>query len=102
MLKACLHLMCLPSVLPSCPGRDLWRSPALPSVSLLCTLNTPKPLHDSRPNFENFLYPYCPPHIERPKEVRSLYLVHLPEKCFFSVSPPCGPLTMKFEPSVSF
>ncbi|KAL6769608.1 hypothetical protein ACKKBG_A31685 [Auxenochlorella protothecoides x Auxenochlorella symbiontica] len=38
-----------------------------------------------RPNFENFLYPYCPPHIERPKEVRSLYLVHLPEQCFFSV-----------------
>lgn len=38
-----------------------------------------------RPNFENIMYPYIPPHIERPKEVRNLYLVHLPEKCYFSV-----------------
>ncbi len=38
-----------------------------------------------RPNFENIMYPYIPPHIGRPKEVRHLYIVHLPEKCYFSV-----------------
>lgn len=38
-----------------------------------------------RPNFENIMYPYCPPHIARPKEVRRLFLVHLPEKCFLAV-----------------
>lgn len=38
-----------------------------------------------RPNFENILYPYCPPHISRPKEIRRLFLVHLPEKCFLAV-----------------
>ena len=38
-----------------------------------------------RPNFENMMYPYCPPHIARPKEVKRLYLVHLPEKCYFAV-----------------
>lgn len=38
-----------------------------------------------RPNFENIMYPYVPPHIERPKEIRNLYMVPLPEKCYFSV-----------------
>ena len=38
-----------------------------------------------RPNFENIMYPYCPPHIARPKEVRRLFLVHLPEKCYLAV-----------------
>lgn len=38
-----------------------------------------------RPNFENIMYPYCPAHIERPKEIRRLYLVQLPEKCFLAV-----------------
>lgn len=38
-----------------------------------------------RPNFENILYPYCPPHISRPKEIRHIYLVNLPEKCYLSV-----------------
>ena len=33
-----------------------------------------------RPNFENFMYPYLPPHIARPKEVKKLYLIHMPEK----------------------
>jgi cleavage and polyadenylation specificity factor subunit 5 len=38
-----------------------------------------------RPNFENIMYPYVPPHVGRPKEVRNLYMVQLPEKCYFSV-----------------
>lgn len=38
-----------------------------------------------RPNFENIMYPYVPPHIARPKEVRNLFLLHLPDKCYFSV-----------------
>jgi hypothetical protein len=38
-----------------------------------------------RPNFENIMYPYCPAHIERPKEIRRLYLVQLPEKCYLAV-----------------
>lgn len=31
------------------------------------------------------MYPYCPPHISRPKEIKKLYLVHLPEKCYLAV-----------------
>mmetsp|Transcript_25868 Transcript_25868/g.49165 ORF Transcript_25868/g.49165 Transcript_25868/m.49165 type:complete len:203 (-) Transcript_25868:270-878(-) len=38
-----------------------------------------------RPNFENVLYPYCPPHITRPKESKKLYVVQLSEKCTFAV-----------------
>mmetsp|Transcript_28768 Transcript_28768/g.81019 ORF Transcript_28768/g.81019 Transcript_28768/m.81019 type:complete len:235 (+) Transcript_28768:177-881(+) len=39
-----------------------------------------------RPNFENnVLYPYLPPHITKPKEVKKLFVVLLPEKCYFSV-----------------
>ena len=38
-----------------------------------------------RPNFENIMYPYCPAHIARPKEIRRLYLVQLPEKCYLAV-----------------
>jgi cleavage and polyadenylation specificity factor subunit 5 len=34
-----------------------------------------------RPNFENCLYPYNPPHITKPKECKKIYLVTLPEKC---------------------
>ena len=32
-----------------------------------------------RPNQETFLYPYLPPHVSRPKEMKKLYLIHLPE-----------------------
>ena len=39
----------------------------------------------TRPHFEPNLYPYCPPHVTRPVETRHLYLVHLPERCFFAV-----------------
>lgn len=38
-----------------------------------------------RPNFENLMYPYCPPHIARPKEIRRQLLVHLPERCYLAV-----------------
>lgn len=32
-----------------------------------------------RPNFETTLYPYPPTHIKKMKEIKKLYLVHLPE-----------------------
>jgi hypothetical protein len=38
-----------------------------------------------RPNFDNAMYPYCPPHVARPKEVRSLFAVRLPERAFLAV-----------------
>ena len=38
-----------------------------------------------RPQFDFNLYPYCPAHITKPKEIKKLYLVPLPEKCFFAV-----------------
>lgn len=38
-----------------------------------------------RPNFETLLYPYCPTHIERPKEIKKLFLVNLPERAFLTV-----------------
>lgn len=38
-----------------------------------------------RPNFETLMYPYCPPHIVRPKEQKKLFIVALPEKAFFAV-----------------
>lgn len=39
----------------------------------------------SRPNFENAIYPYCPPHVTRPKEVKRIWHVVLPDRSFFSV-----------------
>ena len=41
-----------------------------------------------RPNFETLLYPYCPTHIERPKEIKKLFLVNLPERAFLTVRLP--------------
>ncbi|OUM66519.1 hypothetical protein PIROE2DRAFT_40720, partial [Piromyces sp. E2] len=38
-----------------------------------------------RPNFENFMYPYIPAHITKPKEMKKIFLIHLPEKKTFSV-----------------
>ncbi|CAN7033229.1 unnamed protein product [Brassica rapa subsp. trilocularis] len=38
-----------------------------------------------RPNFETMMYPYCPPHITKPKECKRLYIVHLSEKEYFAV-----------------
>ncbi|KAI9297066.1 cleavage and polyadenylation specific factor 5 [Neoconidiobolus thromboides FSU 785] len=33
-----------------------------------------------RPNYENNIYPYCPSHVSRPKELKLVYLVKLPKK----------------------
>ncbi|KAI8848761.1 cleavage and polyadenylation specific factor 5 [Chytridium lagenaria] len=38
-----------------------------------------------RPNFETYMYPYIPAHITKPKEMKKIYLVHLPEKKLLSV-----------------
>lgn len=38
-----------------------------------------------RPNYENPQYPYIPPHVTRPKEVRRIFLVGLPEALEFAV-----------------
>eukprot|EP00727_Mastigamoeba_balamuthi_P001204 m51a1_g11080 hypothetical protein (267) ;mRNA; f:574734-575612 len=38
-----------------------------------------------RPNFDNYLYPYCPPHITRPKECRRMFIVPLPQRAAFAV-----------------
>ena len=38
-----------------------------------------------RINFEPNFYPYCPPHITKPKESRKIFLFDMPERCEFSV-----------------
>ncbi|GAB4858235.1 Pre-mRNA cleavage factor Im subunit 2 [Ancistrocladus abbreviatus] len=38
-----------------------------------------------RPNFEPIMYPYCPPHITKPKECKKLFIVHLSQKGYFEV-----------------
>ncbi|KAJ0810039.1 putative ATPase, AAA-type, core, cleavage/polyadenylation specificity factor subunit 5 [Helianthus annuus] len=38
-----------------------------------------------RPNLETIMYPYCPPHITKPKECKKLYVVHLSEREYFAV-----------------
>ena len=38
-----------------------------------------------RPNFDVALYPYLPAHITRPKEVKKLFLITMPERCYLSV-----------------
>ena len=38
-----------------------------------------------RPNNETFLYPFLPAHVSRPKELKKLYLIHLPSKRLLSV-----------------
>ncbi|KAL8286298.1 hypothetical protein RQP46_004786 [Phenoliferia psychrophenolica] len=38
-----------------------------------------------RPNYESFMYPYIPAHIAHPKEVKSIYLVQLPERQVLTV-----------------
>lgn len=38
-----------------------------------------------RPNHETFLYPFLPAHVSRPKELKKLYLIHLPAKKLLSV-----------------
>lgn len=50
-----------------------------------------------RPSFDLAMFPYLPAHCTRPKEVRKLFLVPLPEKCYFAVRsmrvPWCMPVT---------
>ena len=41
-----------------------------------------------RPNFDVSLYPYLPAHITRPKELKKIFLVPLPEKCYLAVCSP--------------
>jgi cleavage and polyadenylation specificity factor subunit 5 len=38
-----------------------------------------------RPGFETFLYPFLPAHVSRPKELKKLYLIHLPPSKLLSV-----------------
>jgi len=38
-----------------------------------------------RPNFEQFMYPFLPPHVTRPKECKKLYMIHLPRKKVLAV-----------------
>ena len=38
-----------------------------------------------KPHFEQQVYPYLPAHITKPKEVTKLYVVRLPESCYFAV-----------------
>ncbi|MCO5561960.1 hypothetical protein L7F22_015586 [Adiantum nelumboides] len=38
-----------------------------------------------RPNFETLMYPYCPPHITKPKECKKMFVVHLAERQHFAV-----------------
>ncbi|KAK0334465.1 hypothetical protein LTR91_016911 [Friedmanniomyces endolithicus] len=65
-----------------------------PSTSSLSARDTPASadwtVHSTlaqwyRPNFETFMYPYLPPHVSRPKEVKKLYLIELPRTKVLSV-----------------
>ncbi|KAJ3181925.1 hypothetical protein HDU85_003442 [Gaertneriomyces sp. JEL0708] len=38
-----------------------------------------------KPNFETFMYPYLPAHITKPKEMKKIFLVNLPDKKLLSV-----------------
>jgi cleavage and polyadenylation specificity factor subunit 5 len=38
-----------------------------------------------RPNADQFTYPYCPPHVTKPVEMKKIFLVQLPEKKSFAV-----------------
>jgi len=38
-----------------------------------------------RVGYEPQMYPYLPPHVTKPKETLEIFLVELPEKCYFAV-----------------
>jgi cleavage and polyadenylation specificity factor subunit 5 len=38
-----------------------------------------------RPHFETTMYPYIPPHITNPKEIKKIFLVQLPQKQTFAI-----------------
>ncbi len=77
----------------SSPLALLWRRPNLESMhspahiarALSYCCHPPMRILIRRPNFEAMMYPYCPAHIARPKEVKRLFLVALPERCYLSV-----------------
>ena len=48
-----------------------------------------------RPNFDVALYPYLPAHITRPKEVKKLFLVPMPERCYLAVRGASAPATSR-------
>ena len=37
-----------------------------------------------RPNFETFMYPFCPAHVTRPKECKKLYFIQLPKQSTYN------------------
>lgn len=37
-----------------------------------------------RPNFETFMYPFCPAHVTRPKECKKLYFIQLPKQSMYT------------------
>lgn len=41
-----------------------------------------------RPSFDRVMYPYVPAHVSEPKELRTLFLVHLPSECVLAVTEP--------------
>ena len=49
-----------------------------------------------RPGFDFSLYPYQPAHITKPKEIKKLFLVPLPEKCFFAARDCCAAPRLSF------
>ena len=88
---------------PRRPGGHLSPTdPELPTLQHILTTNlsptnpNPKPppftwpIHSTlttwtRPHFSTTMYPYTPPHITRPKEIKKLYLVPLPARAELAV-----------------
>ncbi|KAF4700386.1 Nudix hydrolase 21, chloroplastic, partial [Perkinsus olseni] len=58
-----------------------------------------------RPEFDEFVYPYLPSYVQRPKECISVYQVVLPHKCVLRSRPGCEirsiPLTTIYKEGVS-
>ncbi|OQO15185.1 hypothetical protein B0A48_00568 [Cryoendolithus antarcticus] len=66
------------------------RLAAPPGTSLASTSPQTWNVHSTlatwwRPNFDQFMYPFLPPHATRPKECKKLYLLQLPESRVLSV-----------------
>jgi cleavage and polyadenylation specificity factor subunit 5 len=39
-----------------------------------------------RPSFDRAMYPYVPAHVSEPKELRTIFLVHMPSECMLAVT----------------
>lgn len=39
-----------------------------------------------RPSFDRAMYPYTPAHVSEPKELRNIFLVHMPSECMLAVT----------------